>query len=80
LASLHQTASTLSSRIQLITYEHVYRTENKRADELANLALKNKETQLENVNILEDPKLIPITKQTPIKHAISKMFSKGKNV
>jgi len=74
LVSLHQTASSLSSRIPIIQYEHIYRSENKRADQLANLALKNKEVQIDNINALEEPKL---KKQTSIKDSISKMFSKS---
>jgi ribonuclease HI len=39
LLELHQTAKTLCECFKNITFEHVYRDKNKRADELSNMAL-----------------------------------------
>lgn len=81
LAPLNQMAKYLSSKIQTIKYEHVYRTENKRADELANMALVgNVKFELEiDPKVLDVPEIIP-AKQTTIKDAIAKMFNKPKPI
>jgi len=42
LAVLHSQARALATRLRSVTYEHVPRARNKRADELANLALDGK--------------------------------------
>lgn len=86
LIPLNQTAIHLSSQIPLIEYEHVYRRENKRADQLANMALMNnvdeeeeqeKEEEKEEKQEKEDndnPKTILPPKITLMSRAIAKMF------
>jgi len=41
LIELHKLATQLKSRFQTITFEHIYRDKNTRADELCNEAIKN---------------------------------------
>jgi len=41
LIELHKLAMKLKSRFQTITFEHIYRDKNTRADELCNEAIKN---------------------------------------
>lgn len=81
LAPLNQMAIYLSSQIPLITYEHVYRTENKRADELANMALINKtnispEKEVQPKQNEQEDAFTEIPAINPIKTAIAKMFKK----
>lgn len=91
LAPLNQTATVLSLQIPIVHYEHVYRSHNKRADELANLALKNKENITKEKTSTIDPTIIDrnkdvepnvnlsspkLTKQMSIKDAFSKMFAR----
>lgn len=79
LAPLNERARFLSSQIQSIQYEHVYRTENKRADELANMALMGKlETDPATIDV---PEIVSSKQtQTTIKDAIAKMFNKSKPI
>lgn len=44
LEPLHKTAKSLESQFDKIFYNHIYRKDNKRADELANIAIKMNET------------------------------------
>ena len=78
LAPLNNMARYLSSQIPIIQYEHVYRTENKRADELANMALLNKTHAEEEKYIESKPEEVEVVfvKNNPIKTAIAKMFKK----
>jgi ribonuclease HI len=41
LIKLNNQAKTLSSQFEYISYNHIYRKDNKRADELANIAIKD---------------------------------------
>lgn len=81
LLPLNETARHLASLIPIIQYEHVYRKDNKRADELANMALMNKtninsEKYLEmRTEEIEDVEVV-FVKKNPIKDAIAKMFKK----
>lgn len=78
LVPLNQMAKYLTSQIPMIQYEHVYRKDNKRADELANIALINKRN-IDEENVL-DPTTeeiqVVIKENNPIKSAIAKMFKK----
>lgn len=44
LEPLHKTAKSLETQFDKIAYKHIYRKDNKRADELANIAIKMNET------------------------------------
>lgn len=78
LLQQNKMAVYLASQIPLIKYEHVYRKDNKRADELANMALINK-TTIDTEKCLEtkpEELEIAVTSNNPIKSAIAKMFKK----
>lgn len=76
LAPLNDMARYLSSQIPLIEYEHVYRKDNKRADELANMALENKTSNDLGIENILEPSIPEKINHSPIKSAIAKMCKK----
>jgi ribonuclease HI len=65
LYDLYEQAKNFEKQFQTVSYDHIYRSKNKRADELANQAIEqynvNKKNMINNQNIINKRKKINVS-------------------